>query len=118
MKIKNKTKRLIVLNYKESKGYKSLPVGAGQTVENEHLTEADVKYHVNKKELEEVVEEKKKKAPELVVLPENPTHENLKKDFTVPQLRAYCKQVEITVPTGSKEDDIIALILASLAPQE
>ena len=53
MKIKNKSKRLIVLNFKENgKGFKSLPVPAGAEVESEHLTDKDISFYVKKGSIE------------------------------------------------------------------
>jgi len=50
MRIKNKSKRLIVLNYMENgKTRKSLPLGAGSEVENEHITDEDIAFYTNKK---------------------------------------------------------------------
>lgn len=121
MHIKNKTKRLIVLNYKENGNiFKSLHLGAGVEVENEHLTEADIAHYVGKKAIEVVgatITKKTTTPPEPVVLPEEVNYDTLKA-LTVKVLRAYCKQSEIEVPKGSKEDDIITLILESLESKE
>lgn len=114
MKIKNQSKRLIVLNYQEGKKFRSLPIGAGETVENKDLTKADISYYVNKGAIEEVVETAE---VVLVVLPDEVTAETLKA-LTVKTLRKYCKENKISIPSKTDEDGIIAIILASLEPKE
>lgn len=124
MKIKNKTKRLIVLNYKENgKIFKSLHLGAGAEVENEHLTEDDVAHYVGKKAIEVVgattdtASGTKKTDPDPVVLPEEVNEETLKA-MTVADLKRYCKENGIKKYSALDEAGIIALILASLEPKE
>ena len=112
MKIKNTSKRLIVLNFKVGKGFKSLPIGAGETVENESLTKNDIAFYVEKKSIE-ILEA----TVDSVVLPVEVTAETLKA-MAVKDLRRYCKENDIEVPKGSKEDDIVALILDSVQPKE
>lgn len=120
MKVTNKSKRLIVLNYKDDKeGFKTLSLGAGESAEVEALKESDVEFYVKKGSIEvEKVETKKTTTPpEPVVLPEEPTEENLKA-MAVKDLRRYCKENNIEVPKGTKENGVVALILASLEPKE
>ena len=117
MKVKNISKRLIVLNYKDDKeGFKTLSLGAGESAEVEALQTSDVAFYVKKGSIEvEKVEVKKTVEP--VVLPDEVTTETLKA-MAVKDLRRYCKEKGIEVPKGSKEDDIIDLILESLQPKE
>ena len=122
MKIKNTTKRLIVLNYKENgKIFKSLPLGAGAEVENEHLTEADVAYYVGKKAIEVVgaiTGEGDKNKSDPIVLPEDLSPENLKEVLTVEDMKQYCRENKIKGFSKLDEDELVDLILNSLEPKE
>lgn len=117
MKIKNKTQRLIVLNFKKGgKQFTALHLGGGVELEEADLKMADIEWYVKRGDIE-VIKETKQKAPvDPIVLPENPTAEILKEAFKVKELRQYCKEHNIDVPTGSKEDDIVSLIMDSLVP--
>lgn len=117
MRIKNKTQRLIVLNFKKGgKQFTALHLGGGVELEEADLKDADIEWYVKRGDIE-ILDTKKTKAPvDPIVLPENPTAEILKDTFKVKELRQYCKENGIDVPTGSKEDDIVALIMDSLAP--
>ena len=118
MKVTNNSKRLIVLNYREKgKGFKTLLVGAGETKENEFLVESDVAFYVKKGSISVEVVKKTTTPPEPVVLPDEVTDESLKA-MPVKDLRRYCKENNIDIPKGSKEDNIVALILESLQPKE
>ena len=120
-KFTNLTTALILLNYMAGKTRKVHELHGGKAIVCEHMTDEDVAYYVEKKKIK--VEEVKKTPPpppEAIVLPEGPTAELLRTTFTVPQLRQYCKEQEpkLVVPTGSKEDDIVEIILASLESKE
>jgi hypothetical protein len=54
MTIKNKSKRLISLNYKKGKGWVSVPVGAGETVTEPELKDSDIAHFVKEGSLEEI----------------------------------------------------------------
>ena len=115
MRIKNKTKRLIVLNYMNGKARKALSLGAGVTVENEHLSETDVAFYVKNGSIEKI--EVKEAALNPVVLPAEPNKENLK-DYSVADLKRWCKENGKKKYSAFKEDELIAFILAELKPQE
>ena len=118
MKIKNQSKRLIVLNYMENgKTRKSLPLGAGSEVENEHITDEDIAFYTKKKsiiKLDDTADTNKNKGPEPVVLPDELTLESLKKDLTVDEMKQYCKDNKIKGITGKDETELATMILESL----
>ncbi len=117
MKVTNKSKRLIVLNYKDEKeGFKTLSLGAGESSEVEALKDSDVAFYVKKGSIE-VEKVEAKKPPEPVVLPAEPTEENLI-SLGVKDLRRYCKENEIKIPKNTDEAGVVALILNSLEPKE
>jgi len=115
MKVTNISKGLIVLNYKDAKeGFKTLPLGAGESAEVEALQAGDIDFYVKKGSIKiEKVEVKKTVKP--VVLPDDPTEENLTA-MTVKDLRRYCKENEIKIPKNTDEAGVVALILKSLEP--
>ncbi len=117
MKIKNKTQRLIVLNFKKcGKQFTALHLGGGVELEEADLKIADIEWYVKRGYIE-ILDTKKTKAPvDPIALPENTTAEILKDTFKVKELRQYCKENDIDLPTGSKEDDIVSLIMDSLTP--
>lgn len=120
MKIKNQSKRLIVLNYMENgKTRKSLPLGAGSEVENEHITDEDIAFYTKKKSIIKLddtagADTNKNKGPEPVVLPDELTLESLKKDLTVDEMKQYCKDNKIKGITGKDETELATMILESL----
>lgn len=119
MKVKNNTKRLIVVNFKDGKAWKSLPIGAGETTKDiKELTEDDIKMYKKDNSLEMVVDKADdSKTTTDIVLPENPDAENMKA-LNVDDLKLYCKQNNIKGYSKLKEDELITLILGSLEAQE
>lgn len=125
MIIKNQSKRLIVLNYMENgKTRKSLPLGAGHEVENEHITDEDIAFYTKNKSIVKLDDtagadtgansENKNKGPEPVVLPEELTLESLKKALTIDEMKQYCKDNKIKGITGKDETELATMILESL----
>jgi hypothetical protein len=125
MRIKNQSTRLIVLNYMENgKTRKSLPLGAGHEVENEHITDEDIAFYKKNKSIVKLDDtagadtgansENKNKGPEPVVLPEELTLESLKKALTVDEMKQYCKDNKIKGITGKDETELATMILESL----
>lgn len=126
MRIKNQSKRLIVLNYMENgKTRKSLPLGAGHEVENEHITDEDIAFYTKQKSIVKSddtagadtgakKDENKNKGPEPVVLPDEKTLESLKKALTVDEMKQYCKDNKIKGITGKDETELATMILESL----
>jgi hypothetical protein len=116
MKIKNQSKRLIVLNYLENgKTRKSLPIGAGCEIENEHISKSDIAFYVGKKSiviLDDTAGGKDKKV-EPIILPELLTVESLKENLTVVELKQYCKENKIKGVTGKNETELAEMILES-----
>ena len=116
MKIKSKSKRLIVLTVPNpKKGWSALHLGAGLILDDDRITAKVIKRYVDNKEIEEVVE--KQADPDLIVLVEPVTEESLKA-LTVPVLKQYCKEKRLTPYAKLNEDDLVAKILASLVPAE
>ena len=150
MKIKNKSQRLVILNFKSDKAWISVPVEAGETIENDGLSQSDVAHFVKEGSLEVVkvtkaeAEAKAKaeaeaqaeadaiaqaeadaiaqaeadaKANDPIVLVLPVTNESLKA-LKVAELKQYCKENEIKGYSSKKEDELIAMILTHLEPQE
>lgn len=117
----NLTSALIVLNYMKGKERKAHELHGKSHIDCEHMNDEDVAYYVaaGKISVEDIqVEDKTPPAPPAsFILPENPTAENLN-PLPVKDLRRYCKENILEVPKGTKEDGVIEIILASLAPQE
>lgn len=117
MKVTNTSKRLIVLNYKDEKeGFRTLPLGAGESAEVKSLQDSDVAFYVKKGSIK-VEKVEVKKTVELVVLPDEPTEENLTA-MSVKDLRRYCKENEIKIPKNTDEAGVVALILNYLELKE
>jgi len=124
MKIKNKSKRLIVLNYMENgKTRKSLPLGAGSEVENEHITDEDIAFYTKKKSIVKLddtagadtnKDDTKTKVVEPVVLPDEKTLESLKKALSVKDMKQYWKDNKIGKVTGLDETELATGILTHL----
>ncbi len=125
MRIKNQSKRLIVLNYMENgKTRKSLPLGAGSEVENEHITDEDIAFYTKNKSIVKLDDtadvdtgansENKNKGSEPVTLPEELTLESLKKALSVDEMKQYCKDNKIKGITGKDETELATMILESL----
>jgi len=136
MKIKNTTKRLIVLNYLEGKTRKSLPLGGGAEVENEHLTDQDVRVYVKSGSIE-VIEAAKATAPAEginttpgvdttpppaedapVALPDPATAEAIKEALSVADMKKYLKEHNVKGYSKKSEDELVGMILASIEPKE
>lgn len=123
MIIKNLTNRIHYINVTDESGVVStLSLEGKKTLEDERITEKDVAIYVRKNRVEildapAVENTDKKEEPALVVLPENPTVENLvamaKKD-----LKLYCKQNKIKGYSDKDEETIANMILESLKPTQ
>ncbi len=124
MRIENQSKRLIVLNYLENgKTRKVLHLGAGSEVENEHLTDEDISYYVNKKSIVKLddtadttttTKDDKKSKVEPIILPADLTVEALKIGLTVAQMKQYCKENKVKGISGLDETGLATLIITSL----
>jgi len=123
MKIKNISKRLIVLNYLEnSKARKSLQLGAGSEVENEHLTDEDIAFYVKREsivKLDEILtnhstDNKVGTKADPILLPDEKTLESLIKVLTVKDMKQYWKDNNIGKVTGLSETELATGILTQL----
>jgi hypothetical protein len=123
MKIKNISKRLIVLNYLEnSKARKSLQLGAGSEVENEHLTTEDIAFYVKREsivKLDEILtnhstDNKAGTKADPILLPDEKTLESLIKVLTIKDMKQYWKDNNIGKVTGLSETELATGILTQL----
>ncbi len=120
MKVENKSKQVLHINHKDSKGVimmASVPVG--ESYEHDFLTEADVSIYVKKDKMKIVEAGSKagKKASSStnneVVLPEEPTLENLI-DLKITKLKKYCKQEGLEGYEDKSLEELAQFILDSL----
>ena len=116
MKIKNNSKRLIVLNFKDGKTWGHVQIPSGVTVDEPKFKESDVAHFVKEGSLEIVVD-KKEDVLEPIVLIEPVTPESLEA-LTVDELKQYCKENKIKPYAKLLEAELIEKILASLVPAE